>query len=209
MPRRLLTLKSESASLTRLTRQLDKYSGELGKAGVEAYTTSLNEYKFKMRDRSSIGPLFKKSGRLRGSWAFEVTGGLGSLQGLRGAVFSFSGYSIIHEEGGEVRPTSSRSWIFIPTIWNLKANGTAKRTPTQVVSGGGKYMRSRHVDRDKLQAVVFVSTQMLVDSQGFPMFALVKRARYEAQLGTVEQMPIYTEKLVQRLADRALPPLKE
>lgn len=209
MPRRLLTLHAESASLTRLTKQMDRYSGELGKAGVAAYTESLNEYKFAMRERSSTGPLLKKTGRLRNSWDFEVVGGLGSLQGLRGSVFSHAGYAVIHEEGGIVRPPNSRSWIYLPTIWNLKSNGTAKVSPAKVLANNGKYQRAKHIDKDKLRACKFVSTQMLVDNQGFPVFALVKSASYKAQLGTKEQEPIYTQKLIQRLADKALPPLLE
>ena len=208
MARRLLTLQSKSDDLTRLTQQLDRYAGELGKAGVEAYTETLNEYKFKMRDRSEFGPLYKRTGRLRSSWNMEVTGGVGSLQALKGSVFSHAGYAVIHEEGGEIRPADSTKWIYIPTIWNLKANRTAKLTPAQVIAAGGQFMRQELVDADKKAAMTFVSSSLLVDVAGFPAFCLVKRATYAAQLGTREQEPIYSQLLVRRLADRALVPLE-
>ena len=209
MARRLLSLTAQSESLARLTRQVDQYAGELGEIGAAVYTTTLNEYKFRMRDRSSVGPLFKKTGRLRGSWDFEVRPGLQTLSGLRGSVFSHAGYSIIHEEGGVVRPANGRSWIFIPTFWNLSSNGTAKKTPTQVISAGGKYMRFDRVDQSYLSMMTFVSTSLLVDESGFPMFCLVKSASYAARLGTQAQMPEYANTLSERLADGALLPLEE
>lgn len=209
MARRLLTLQSRSAGLDRLTRLLDQYAGELGQAGVDVYTETLGEYKFTMRNRAEFGPLFKQTGRLRSSFDMEVTGGVGSLKALRGSVYSKSGYSIIHEEGGTVTPTTSRSWIYIPTIWNLKANRTAKVTPSQAIANGAKYMSYKRVDEAYLTAMVFVSSQLLVDAAGFPIFCLVKSANYKAQLGTQQHEPFYSNLIQQRLADRAMIPFQE
>ncbi len=224
MARRLLTLHSDSVSLKRLTRDLDKYSGALGEVGVSAYKQTLNEYKFTMRDRSTIGPLFKKTGRLRGSWDFEVVGGTRSLQGLRGSVFSHSGYAQLHEEGGIVRAPNFRSWLYLPTIWNRKANGTSKVSPSQVVNNGGRTVRAKYVTRigkertftpnaaifpGSLEAMSFVSNYVLIDQVGFPMFSLVKAATYAPKLGTREQEPIYTERLMKRLSDKVAEPLEE
>lgn len=209
MARRLLTLQSRSAGLDTLTRLLDRYSGELGEAGVAAYTETLNEYKFEMRNRAEFGPLFKQTGRLRSSFDMEVTGGARTLKGLRGSLYSKSGYSIIHEEGGVITPSTSRSWIFIPTIWNLKANRTAKVTPSQAIANGARYMSYKNVDQAHLTAMAFVSTQLLVDAAGFPVFCLVKSAKYKAQLGTQVREPLYSLRIQRRLADKAMIPFQE
>jgi hypothetical protein len=163
-----------------------------------------------MRGRSTQGPLYKNTGRLGGSYDREVSGG--QLSQLRASVFSRSSYSIVHELGGEVYPPVGSTWIYIPTVYNVKQMIKSKirrpkKTVRQVRSEGGRFLTTKNFVREfpkarkTLSIMDYVSKSLLVDIEGIPMFTLWKRARYKAQLKFIESGLKYEQYITQDIAN--------
>lgn len=159
---------------------LKELKGELGQG--------LDRYKTTMQKRSTSGPLQKRSGRLGNSWVVTVGGS--RLSGVSGIIGSLATYSRIHELGETVRPKNPQGWIFIPTKFNMRANGRALKTPRQVISQGGRFMTVRVYRLTEenaeffLNQMDFISNDLLISGGGFsePAFTLVKSAQYAAVL---------------------------
>lgn len=181
-------------------------------------------FKSIMQKRSSVGPLFKKSGRLKRSWAAEVAGS--SLSNIRGSVHSFSSLAKLHEEGGDLTAKLSSAFT-IPTIFNQrKINAAGSITPrisakklSPKTGGAGRFVKPRDVPRAVLAQLPYVSSSMLAEDQAgwleggelapIPMFTLVRRVHYPARLKMFETSQVdVLPGLHKRLADRVIEPLR-
>lgn len=208
MPRRRNAITVEAASVKNLLAATKFYPTFLVEALRGELGQNLEEFAATMRKRSSSGPLFKRSGRLKGSWVTSVNTGGGRLAGVSGVIGSRAFYSKIHEFGETVKPKDPRGWIYIPTIYNLKNNGRARKTPRQIREEGGRFLRIRAYKLEEpnaeliLQRMDFVSADLLLDAANFPAFTLVKTATYAARLGFYEEGAKIDPKLTGALGDR-------
>lgn len=206
MPRRRNAISVQSASVSNLLAATRFYPTFLTEALRGELGTNLEEFATTMRKRSSSGPLFKRSGRLRGSWVTDITGS--RLDGVRGVIGSRASYSKIHEFGETVKPKNPQGWIYIPTLYNLKNNGRARKTPRQIREEGGRFLRVRAYMLEEpnadliLQRMDFVSTDLLIDAANFPAFTLVKTASYAARLGFYDEGARVDPKLTGALGNR-------
>lgn len=206
MPTRM---KFEAASVQQTKRHFGLFPRYCVEIAKETFERHFKDYRQEMRQRSTVGPLFKNTGRLGGSFDREVSGG--GLSQLKASVFSHSRYSIVHESGGTMYPPVGATWIYIPTVYNalytLRAHvRRARKTVRQVRSEGGRYLSVKQFlqefpdGKKTLSIMDFVSKSLLVDATGKPMYTLWKRAHYEARLGFLETGAKYEQRIMDDLA---------
>lgn len=201
----VVVTSAQMPEVRRLLAQLPSFLTEDARAEFE---TVLSRYKTEMVARSTSGPVYRQTGRLARSWGYKVDGD--RLSTLSSFIASFSDVkAAILEQGGMVYPKGgSRSWIFIPTDKNRKFNGTAIRTPRQVLDAGGRYY-NRTKETRAGQKIIFAVIQgktslawnLLLNAEDEPMFIMAKHATYVPLLGFISTGDKYEKQIVPRLAD--------
>jgi len=201
-----------NTTMVETRRQFGLFAFRATPAAKEGFEGHFKGLRNEMRQRSTTVPLYKWKGRLGGSFDREVSGN--SLSQLKASVFSHSSYSVIHEAGGTVLPPKGKQWIFIPTEYNIEGRvgsriRRARKTPQQVQSEGGyfigrKQFRQRFPEdaEDTLRIMQFVSRMLLITPLGIPMFTMVKRATYKAQLGFFEVGARYEQRILVSLGEK-------
>jgi hypothetical protein len=167
-----------------------------------------------MRERSSTGPLHKRSGRLLRSWSIVDLSPKHALPRI--ALKSFSFYAIKHEEGWTERGTP---WIWMPTDANVRIKARTGSQPIvspteardRIAAGVWRYSR-RRVPADFLRVpeariggahIRAGHARMVLDETGAVMYLLVRSIQLDAVLGLTETGKKHLPAISERLADRA------
>ena len=166
-------------------------------------------YQKEMVARSSTGPVYERTGRLKRSWRYEFEGG--SLKTLQASVVSYSDSKVLTLEFGGTKKAPYPGWFFIPTDSNRTLAGRTIKSVTQVRNEGGRFINRSKERRDgppSPPAVIYGETwrawNLLVSADRVPMFAQTKTITHKAMLGFRETGDKYAGRIVQRLADRVV-----
>jgi phage gpG-like protein len=106
------------------------------------YVKSLINIQRRIQSNLSGSPMKSRSGALRDSIKYEITGN--TLKTLIGSVYSRSPYARIHERGGKISARNKYMWLRsgpymnIPTDNNRGANGKARITSSQLFASKGR-----------------------------------------------------------------------
>jgi len=141
--------------------------------------------------RNFRGALKSRTGQLRRSISFEVTGD--SLATLSGNISSNSIYAPIHEYGGTIKAKDKytgldgKPYLNIPLDANKTAAGVMRLSAYQVFEGGGFIIKSKR------------GKWLVMSGEGVPMFVLIEQVHITARLGMRDAMANATDELIKEL----------
>jgi hypothetical protein len=214
-------LSVEAVGLQEYRRALLGFPRHLREQVVTEIKDAAAPLRQEMRERSSTGPLQKRSGRLMRSWSIVDLSPKHALPRL--ALKSFSYYAIKHEEGWTERGVP---WIWIPTDANVRVKARtgsqAIVSPTEardrIAAGLWRYsthlgplrpitsvtdfsrLHEARIGGEKIQAA---RPRIVLDETGAVMYLLVRYIQLDAVLGLTETGKKHLPSISERLANRA------
>lgn len=172
--------------ITRRLREIPNSLFEHAALGMRKTLAGLHKTMVQ-RSGGGLGELKGRTGELKRSWRFNVTGS--GIKTLTGTVESVGvSYASIHEYGGIIRAKGGKS-LTIPTDWNKTKAGVTRMTARMVFDKGG-FVRN---------GIIFLKQKG--KKVPTPMFILAKQVKIPARLGFREQAEIYGKKLLGELND--------
>lgn len=153
-----------------------------------------------MAKRSSEGPLYRRTGRLKRSWGSVPEGY--NLRSYAVKTGSFASYSVKHERGGYYEPQRPATFFWIPVGPNIKLkNRAAKFSPRQardfIDQGKWRYAGQKK-DPGTPQGEPRKKA-LILNENDVPVYVLVSRIYLPPRLGFQDLAAIFVRRVTTRL----------
>lgn len=199
MPSRRLPLLSVDASkdVRKLVDLIVSFPNRLFPLMRDNVKETFSAMKSRMEQRTATGPLYRRTGRLTRSWTAKEHGY--SLRTFGMATGSYGSYSYLHEVGGVFTPKPPAKYFWIPLGPNVKANRTAKVSPTKALELiRQKLWRFARNTRGSADIAITGKANMVLNELNQPTYVLVKYHRLQPVL----QFKAISDVIVRRTVER-------
>lgn len=180
-----------------LAQALRQFPEEGAGAVSSRLRTTTGEFKRRMQERSSTGPLFRRSGRAFNSWSNNVGGS--KLSDITGVVGSFVFYMRDHDVGGTFRPRKAL-WFWVPVGPNLNAKRRArvsvKQAQRKIDAGEWRFSRRARGTTDR---TVFGRTAAVLNENDELVYVLIREKTLKPVLQLTETGDSFDATLIERL----------
>lgn len=172
----ILTVKS-NPDLSALADTITALPIALYPAMKVSVEETLTQLKAKMIERSTQGPLYRRTGRLGRSWTAKPQGY--NLRTYQVPVGSYTPYSVKHETGGSFTPVKAK-FFWIPVGPNIKLKTrTAKVSPAQaralIAAGTWRYSSQKKARPAVPDGTKTKRTLVILNENSVPVYVLTPR----------------------------------